>query len=92
MKMLVMVMIKVMIKIKFYSLKFFKVSSLQSWVNEVVALKSFKTLPNLFQIDGPINEMLFRPKLLFWKISQSRIWLSAIYISGGNKNFIYILL
>ena len=38
-----------------------------NWVNEVTELKNFSSLPNLFQVDGLINEMLFGPKFLFVK-------------------------
>ena len=46
-------------EIKFYSLEFFKTTFLQLWVNEVVVLKMFGLLLNLFETDGPLNEILF---------------------------------
>ena len=47
---------------------FFKISFLCLWVNEVVVFKNFRSLLNLFQIDGPINEILLWPKLLFFRL------------------------
>ena len=43
------------------------------WVNEVVVFKTLKLLLNLFQTDGPINEMLFWPKLLFFNVISKAI-------------------
>ena len=47
---------------------FFKISFLCVWVNKVVVFKNFRSLLNLFQIDGPINEILLSPKLLFFRL------------------------
>ena len=48
-----------MIKIESYSLQGCKTSFWQLWVNEVIVFKNFELLVKLFQIDDPINEMLF---------------------------------
>ena len=56
--MIIIIKIKVMIKIKFYSLKFCRTSFLYLRVNEVVVFKIFKLLLNLFKIDGPLSEWL----------------------------------
>ena len=53
----------------FYLLKFFKTNFLKWWVSEVVVLKMWKLLLNLFQIDRLINEMHFWPKLLYSQVS-----------------------
>ena len=44
---------------------FFKTSFLWLWVSEAAAFKILRLLLNLFQINGPINKMLFWAKLLF---------------------------
>ena len=53
----------------------------------------FKTfrLPNSFQIDGPINEMLFSPKLLFLKDISKVICDLVLYmfLDGTNSSFAY---
>ena len=56
--MIIIIKIKVMIKIKFYSLKFCRTNFLYLRVNEVVVFKIFKLLLNLFKIDGPLSEWL----------------------------------
>ena len=67
------IIIKEMDEVKFYSLEFFKTSFLQLWVNEVVVLKMFNLLLNLFKTDGPLNEILFwHNLLLFSKVSISK--------------------
>ena len=50
--------------------------------------KTFKEMLNLFQIDGPRNEMLFL--IFFQRYLQSQMWLTVMPISGGDKNFINI--
>ena len=70
-----MIIIKVLVMIIVIWLKlcsthtsFFKISFLCVWVNKVVVFKNFRSLLNLFQIDGPINEILLWPKLLFFRL------------------------
>ena len=46
-------------EIRFYLLKFFKISFLQLRVNEVVVFKIVNSFLNLFKTDDPINKMLF---------------------------------
>ena len=69
-----------MIKIEFYSLKFWKTTFLQLRVNGVAVFKTFKLLLNLFQRDGPINEILFWRKLLSFKGISKAICDLMLYI------------
>ena len=52
--------------------------------------KIFKSLLNLFQKDGPITETLFWPESLFFRGISKVLCDLVLYISGGNKQFIYI--
>ena len=69
-----------MIKIESYSLQGCKTSFWQLWVNEVIVFKTFELLVKLFQIDDPINEMLFWPELLFFKGISKAICHLALYV------------
>ena len=52
----------------------------------VVVFKTFNLRLNLFQRDGSINEMLFLPKLLFFKvISKAKCHVKLYVFLGGQK-------
>ena len=69
-----------MIKIEFCSRKFCITSFLWLVVKKVIVFKTSKLLLNLFQIDGPVNKMLYWPKWLFFKVFSEAICDLVIYI------------
>ena len=59
-----------------FKTSFFK----KCWVNEVAVFKVFKSLLNLFKIDGAKNEMIFCPRLLYLKGISKNICDLALYV------------
>ena len=58
---------------------------------QVAVFEIFRSLLSLFKIDGPINKMLFRPKLLFLRGISKAICGLVLYtfLEGTNCSFIY---
>ena len=57
----------------------------------MVVFKTLKLLLNLFQIDGPINEMPFWPTLLYFKGISKAIFDLVLYVffEGTKSSFTY---